>query len=140
MGSKSINHAAAWVSAIVFFLWGYVWFNLLFKAQTQAMMTQMGSAMNPTTPIPYVVGFLMALVLGYGSAIALADSDNPTAAHGISFGLFMGVVFYASVTLTSTLFSGRPLSGWWLNIGWALIGFALVGAIVGGWRKRPAQG
>ena len=85
-----------------------------------------------------VMSFLMALVLGYGSAIALADSDNPTASHGISFGLFMGIVFYASVTLTTTLFSGRPLGGWLLNIGWALIGFAMVGAIVGGWRKRAA--
>ncbi len=138
MTSKSINHAAAWVGAIVFFLWGWVWFSLLFKAQTMAMMSQLGTANSPASPVPYVVGFLMALILGYGAATALADSDNPTAAHGVSFGLFMGVVFYASVTLTTTLFSGQPLGGWLLNVGWALTGFAFVGAIVGGWRKRAA--
>ena len=135
MPAKSINHAAAWVGAIVFFLWGYIWFGVLFKAQAAAMMAQMGTA-PPSGATPYIVGFLMALVLGYGTAIALADSSTPTAAHGISFGLFMGVVFYASVTLTSSIFSGRSLSVWLLDIGWALIGFALVGAIVGGWRKR----
>ena len=138
MASKSINHAAAWVGAIVFFVWGYIWFGVLFKAQAAAMMAQNGAAVNPAGATPYIVGFLMALVLGYGTAIALADSGTPTAGHGISFGLFMGIVFYASVTLTSTLFAGRPLSGWLLNVGWALIGFALVGAIVGGWRKRAA--
>lgn len=140
MPTKSINHLAVWVSAIVFFLWGYVWFNVLFKNQAMALMAANpeGGSMNPTSPVPYIVGFLMALVLGYGTAIALADSTTPTAAHGISFGLFMGVVFYASVTLTSTLFSGRPLSVWLLGVGWALIGFAIVGAIVGGWRSKAA--
>lgn len=137
MAGKSINHAAAWVGGIVFFLWGYVWFGVLFKAQTAALLMSANSPSSPSAT-PYIVGFLMALVLGYGTAIALADSDHPTAAHGISFGLFMGVVFYASVRLTQTLFGGFPLSSWLLEIGWALIGFALVGAIVGGWRKQSA--
>lgn len=139
MPTKSINHLAAIVSAIVFFMWGYVWFAVLFKNQVTALMTQAGmtpSQMNSNSPVPYIVGFLMALVLGYGTAIALADSDQPGAGHGISFGLFMGVVFYASTTLTSTLFSGRPIGLWLLNAGWALIGFMLVGAIVGGWRSK----
>ncbi|MBV8163930.1 MAG: DUF1761 domain-containing protein [Candidatus Eremiobacteraeota bacterium] len=135
MASK-INHAAVWVAAIAFFFWGYVWFSVLFKAQTMAMLAASGSSMTPSGPTPYIVGFLMALVLGYGTAVALADSSTPTAAHGISFGLFMGIVFYASVTLTSTLFAGRELGSWLLNVGWALIGFAIVGAIVGGWRKK----
>ena len=141
MPAKSINHLAAIVGAIVFFLWGYVWYAVLFKNQAMALMTQAGmtpSQMNPNSPTPYIVGFLMALVLGYGTAIALADSDRPGAGHGVSFGLFMGVVFYASTTLTSTLFSGRPLGLWLLNVGWALIGFMLVGAIVGGWRSKAA--
>lgn len=133
MPSKSINHLAVWVAAIVFFLWGYVWYNVLFKAATEAMM--MGSA-APTGPTPYIIGFLMALVLGYGTAIALSKGETPSAAHGISFGLFMGVIFYASVTLTQTMFGGRPITGWLLEIGWALIGFALVGAIVGGWQRK----
>ena len=136
MPSKSINHLAVWVAAIVFFVWGYVWFGVIFKAQTTAMLTAGGAPLTPAGPVAYIVGFLMALVLGYGSAIALADSSTPTAAHGVSFGIFMGIVFYASVTLTSTLFANLPLSGWLLNVGWALIGFAIVGAIVGGWRKK----
>lgn len=139
MPTKSINHLAVWVSAIVFFLWGYIWFSVLFKNQTIALLglgSTQGASMNPTSPMPYIVGFLMALVLAYGSAIALADSEHPSAGHGISFGLFMGVVFYASTTLTSTLFSMRPIGLWLLNVGWALIGFALVGAIIGGWRSK----
>lgn len=138
MPSKSINHAAAWVGAIAFFVWGYVWHAVLFKSQYTAFMSQMCGQMNPTTPLPYIVGFLMALVIGYGSAIALADSEHPTASHGISFGLFMGVVFFASITLTQTLFRGQPITLWLLDAGFALIGFAIVGAIVGGWKRRAA--
>lgn len=138
MPSKDINHAAAWVGAIVFFLWGYVWHVVLFKSQYTAFLSQMGGQMNPTTPMPYIVGFLMALVIGYGTAIALADGGTPTAQHGISFGLFMGIVFFVSLTLTQTLFRGQSLALWGLEAGFALIGFALVGAIVGGWKRRAA--
>ncbi len=138
MPSKGINHLAVWVSAIVFFLWGYVWYSVLFKNLVTALMAQMNTQMSPTSPVPYIVGFLMALVLAYGTAIALADSQNHTAAHGISFGFFMGVIFYAGPRLTQTLFSGTSLSGWLMDIGWALIGFAIVGAIVGGWPRRAA--
>jgi hypothetical protein len=133
MPSRSINHLAVWIAAIVFFVWGYVWYNVLFKSATEAMM--MGRT-APAGPTPYIIGFLMALVLGYGTAIALSKGDAPSAGHGISFGIFMGVVFYASVTLTQTMFGGWPITSWLLEIGWALIGFALVGAIVGGWPRR----
>lgn len=138
MPTKSINHLAVWVSAIVFFFWGYVWYNILFKNQVTSMMAQMNAQVNPSSPVPYIVGFLMALVLGYGTAIALADSQNHTASHGISFALFMGVIFYAGPRLTQTLFGGQPIAAWLIDIGWALIGFALVGAIVGGWKARAA--
>ena len=138
MPSKSINHAAAWVGAIVFFIWGYIWYGVLFKSQVAQFMAMTNFHADPSDIKPYIVGFIMALVLGYGTAIALADSGTPTAQHGISFGLFMGAVFYGSVTLTQALFSGRPLFSWLIDLGWALIGFALVGAIVGGWKKRAA--
>jgi hypothetical protein len=135
MPSKNINHAAAWVGAIAFFVWGYLWHAVLFKNQ---YMTFMSQNMTPTSPMPYIVAFIVAVVIGYGSAIALADSEHPTASHGISFGLFMGVVFYAGITLTQSLFRGEPLGLWLLDAGFALIGFALVGAIVGGWKRRAA--
>jgi hypothetical protein len=137
MPSKSINHLAVWLSAIVFFVWGYLWYGIIFKSQIAAIMQQMGST-SPSGAVPYVIGFLMALVIGYGTAIALADSSKPSAAHGISFGLFMGVIFFAAPTLTQNQFGGHPITWWLLDLGWALIGFALVGAIVGGWRSKTA--
>jgi len=138
MGRKGINHAAAWVGAIVFYLWGYLWFGVIFKSATAAAMSQFGPITNPVTTGTYILAFIMALILGYGTANALADSSTPTVAHGISFGVFMGVVFYGSVTFTTALFAGRGMGLWYLDIGWALIGFAIVGAIVGGWRSRAA--
>ncbi|HXW52254.1 MAG TPA: DUF1761 domain-containing protein [Candidatus Acidoferrales bacterium] len=132
MPSKSINHLAAWIGAIAFFIWGYLWHGVFFKAQTDAMMV----TNTPPGPEQYIVGFLMSLVVGYGIAIALSKSDTPTVASGISFGIFMGIVFYCTVTLTATLFLNRPISFWLIQAGYALSGFAIVGAIVGGWARR----
>ena len=138
MPAKNINHLAVWVGAIVFFFWGYVFWGLIFKAQALAMAAQTNAPTTPLAPLTYVGMFVMALILGYGTAIALSDSSKPGASHGISFGLFMGVVFFASTRLTQTLAQQHPLSWWVLEVCWALIGFALVGAIVGGWSRKAA--
>jgi hypothetical protein len=132
MPSKSINHLAVWVAAIVFFAWGYLWHGVFFKNATDAAMVP---GATPGT-VAYIIGFLSALVVSYGTATALTKSDTPSAAHGISFGIFMGIVFFCTVTLTASVFLGRPLSFWLLQAGYALSGFAIVGAIVGGWRGR----
>jgi hypothetical protein len=135
MPAKSINHLAVWLSAIVFYVWSYLWYSIFFKNATIAAMTAMNS--QPVAgPVPYIVGALMALVIGYGTAIALADSEHHTASHGLSFGIFMGIIFYAAPTLTQNQFGGHPITWWLLDAGWAVSGFAIVGAIVGGWKAR----
>lgn len=137
MPLNRINHAAAFVAAIVFYLWGWLWYTI-FGNQWLALIGKTRETLNPTGPVPYVIGFLMALLLAYGASIALSHDDERTVAHGAQFGLFMGLVFFASTLLTEYLFEGRPLGLWLLNAAYPLIGFMLVGAIIGGWKKRTA--
>ena len=132
-----INHLAVIVAAIAYFVWQGIWYTVLGN-QWLALVgrTTAGGGAPAATATPYIVGFIMALILAYVAAIALADSSQPTAAHGVQFALFMGIGIFATILLTEYVFEQRPLGLWLMNAAIPVTGFAIVGAIVGGWRSR----
>ena len=129
-----INHLAVIVAAIAYFVWQGIWYTV-FGNQWLALVGWTGRQMQPS-PVPYIVGFIVALILAYVTAIALAGSSQPTAAHGAQFALFMGIGIFATILLTQYVFEQRPLGLWLMNAAIPVTGFAIVGAIVGGWRSR----
>jgi hypothetical protein len=97
----------------------------------------MAANLNPKDPIPYIVSFVMAMLLSFGVAVALSHDDNRTAKHGIEFGVFFGLLFFATTTLTATLYEGHPISLWLINAGYLVIGLVILGALHGAWKKAP---
>ena len=134
--SDRVNHVAAWVAAIVYFLFGYVWYSLLFG---NMVMQFVGNSMAPLSPSLLVESFVLGLILSYAAAIALTRRpEDQTVQQGISFAVFMSIAIFGTQTLNSTLFQGVPIQLWLINAGYVVIGFAIIGAIVGGWKKRTA--
>jgi hypothetical protein len=129
-----VNHLAVWVAAIVYFLFGYLWYGLLFGGLWTSLM---GKSAPPSSPVLYLCSFVLGLVLAYATAVALSrHPEDLTLAQGVSFALFMGIALFATQTLTQALYEGKPIALWLIDTGFVLIGFAIIGAIVGGWKKR----
>ena len=126
-----LNHVAVLVAAVVFFLWGWIWYTI-FGGPWAAYV---GPTKPAVGPIVYVVSFLCGLVLAYVTAIALKDSDNPNMVrHGIEFGLFFGIGIWAVLLLNLSLYHGWPLGLWAIDAFYPAIGMAIMGAIIGRWR------
>jgi|SRR5579872_2736289 len=129
---ERINHLAVWVAAIVYFLWGWLWFTVFGKPWT-AMVA------NPAPPSAglYATSFILGLILAYGTAMALTRRpEDQTVQQGISFAIFMGIILFATQSLNGYLYEGRPIALWLIDAGYVIIGFAIIGAIVGGWKKH----
>ncbi|MBV8602504.1 MAG: DUF1761 family protein [Candidatus Eremiobacteraeota bacterium] len=127
-----LNHVAVVVAAVVFFLWGWIWFTIF----GGAWMAYVGKTTSGLGPLVFVVSFLCGWVVAYVTAIALADSENPNMVrHGIEFGLFFGIGIWAVLLLNAALYLGWPLGLWALEAFYPAIGMAMMGAIIGGWRK-----
>jgi len=131
-----INWLAVIVGGIIYYGWGALWFGI-FGKQWVASIGPMAANLNPKDPIPYVVSFVMAMLLSFGVAVALSHDDNRTAKHGIEFGVFFGLFFFATTMLTGTLYEGHPLSLWLIDAGYIVIGLVILGALHGAWRKGP---
>jgi hypothetical protein len=133
-----VNHLAAWVAAIVYFIFGGIWYTLAgpawlaFLGKTRADL--------PSGAMLYVGSFVLGLILAYATAIALTrHPEDQTVAQGVSFALFMGIALYATQTLNHAIYEGRPFGLWLINTAYTVIGFAMIGAIVGGWKRTAAS-
>jgi Protein of unknown function (DUF1761) len=136
MPIQNVNHRAAIVAAVAYWLWGALWFTVFGKQWID--LTHRSDA-NAADPVPYVVSILMAFVLSYGTAIALSHDADRTALGGVQFGVFVGLLFLASTQLTTSVYEGRPLALWVLDGGYEVLGLALVGAIIGAWKKKSVK-
>ncbi len=129
-----INHLAVIVAAIVYWVFGALWYGLIFKS---AWASLTGIPMGGTASNAMLASIVMALVLAYTAGIALAGTAHPQPArHGVEFGLFMGVGIFASQTLMDFMYEGRPIALWAIDSGYVVIGLAIIGAIVGAWQKK----
>lgn len=135
--SARINHLAVVVAAVVFFLFGWLWYSILFGNMYAALMG--AKAAGPMPSVSVLIGtFLIGWFIAYIIAVALGKGGENTAADGIKFGLFMSIGLVASTMLIGAINGGMPLGVWLINSGWAVIGIAIMSAIIGGWKSRVA--
>lgn len=135
--NSRINHLVVFVSAIAFFLLGFVWYDALFGRLWMSLTGHVAaSAGNMTTML--VGSFILGWALAYVTAIALADTSNPSPArHGIEFGVFMGLGVFGTMLGVQYIYEGRNFELWEINVGYVVVGMAIMGAIIGAWRKSP---
>lgn len=136
--SSRINHLAVFVSAIAFFILGWIWYDLLFG---RVWMTLTGHVATSTgNMIPMFIGsFILGWVLAYVIAVALSETTNPNPArHGVEFGVFMGLGIFGTMLGLEYIYEGRTFALWVINAGYVVVGMAIMGAIIGAWRAKAA--
>jgi hypothetical protein len=135
MPVNRINWLAVIVGGIIYFMWGWLWYGVLFQKQWTALHPNLPMTASPT---PFIVSIVMAFVLSFGVAVALSHDDNRTARHGIEFGVFFGLLFLASTMLTGYMFADLPLALWAIDASYVVLGLTILGALHGAWKKSPA--
>lgn len=132
---ERINHLAVLVATIVIYLFGWLWYSVLFA---KMWMTYAGVGSMSPSPTILIGTFVLGWVLAYFAAMAVSKAPNPnmTAQDGIFFGLFTGFGFFAVPLLMDYISEGRAVGLWAINAGFIVISLIIIGAIVTGWKKR----
>jgi hypothetical protein len=135
-----VNWTAIVVSAIVFFIFGALWYDLLFRTLWHAEV----ASVSPQAPMaggtwyPFVVSLLMAFCLAYGLARMLAWRGQMNPFRGALIGFSMGLLIFGSMTWMTYAFSGWGATLGFINVGYVAVGMAIQGAILGAWRVKDA--
>jgi hypothetical protein len=133
------NYAAVFIAAIAYWLLGAVWYGVLFSKPWMAlenMSIEQAKSMNPV--LPYVITFVLNLLIAYSLAQICIWRNANTAGRGASVGVLLWVGFIGPITFTTYMYEMRPKELFAINEFFPLAGLVLMGAIIGAWTKKSA--
>lgn len=135
-----VNYVAVVVAAVLYWLLGAVWFALLFGKQWMTLEhiteEQARGMANPW--LPYVVSFLLNVLIAFVLAQLIAWRNATTAARGAALGIFVWIGFVGPITYTTYMYEMRPNALFAINQFYPLVGLCLMGALLGAWTKKSA--
>jgi hypothetical protein len=133
------NYAAVFIAAIAYWLLGAVWYGVLFSKPWMAlenMSIEQAKSMNPV--LPYVITFVLNLLIAYSLAQICIWRNANTAGRGASVGVLLWIGFVGPITYTTYMYEMRPKELFAINEFFPLAGLVLMGAIIGAWTKKSA--
>jgi len=136
------NYLAVAVAAIAYWVLGAVWFGVLFTKpwmQLENIPTEQVAAMKgAAAAFPYIMSFVLNLIIAFVLAQLCAWRNATTAARGASLGVLLWIGIVGPITYTTNMYEMRPLNLFLINEGYVMVGLFLMGAILGAWTKKSA--
>jgi hypothetical protein len=133
------NYPAVVVAAVVYWIMGALWFGVLFAKPWMAleqMTEEQARSANPV--LPYVVSFLLNLLIAYVLGQLCLWRNATTAARGAALGTLLWIGFVGPITYTTYMYELRPWQLFAINQFYPLAGLCVMGAILGAWTKKAA--
>ena len=133
------NYAAVFVSALAYWILGAVWYGFLFAKPWMAleqMTAEKAASMNPA--LPYIITFLLNLLIAFVLAQLCIWRSANTAARGAALGILLWIGFVGPITFTNYMYEMRPMQLFAINEFYSLVGLCLMGLILGAWTKKAA--
>ena len=135
------NYPAVVVCAIVYWLLGGLWYDLLFSKQWMAlehMSAAQASSTNSVWIWPFVLTFLLNLLIAFVLAQVCIWRNANTAPRGAAVGAILWLGIVGPIVYTTYMYEMRSVQLFAINEFYALVGLCLMGAILGAWKKKSA--
>ena len=133
------NYAAVFIAAIAYWLLGAVWYGVLFSKPWMALENismEQAKSMNPV--MPYVITFVLNLLIAYSLAQICIWRNANTIGRGASVGVLLWIGFVGPITFTTYMYEMRPKELFAINQFYPLAGMVMMGAIIGAWTKKAS--
>jgi hypothetical protein len=133
------NYLAVVVCAVMYWLLGGLWYDVLFSKQWMAlehMSEAQASSMNSVWIWPFILTFLLNLLIAFVLAQVCIWRNAKTAAHGAAIGIFLWLGIVGPIVYTTYMYEMRSKELFAINEFYPLAGLCLMGAILGAWTKK----
>lgn len=137
MKELKINHLAVWVSIVLQFVLGFLWYGPLFGEPWMKMVgLDMDTIMaNPAGAGPWITNIISAVVSVYVLAWLFTKLNTDTWVKGLWIGFLVGFSFVLLSTMTSNMFAKAPYGLAWITGGFTTVGLMVAGVVLGAWKK-----
>src|SRR6202790_3729658 len=128
------NYAAVFVSALAYWILGALWYAVLFNKLWMAleqMTAEKAASMNPV--LPYVITFVLNLLIAFVLAQLCLWRNANTAARGAAVGVLLWIGIVGPIVFTTYMYEMRSKELFAINEFFSLVGLCLMGVILGAW-------
>lgn len=122
------------VAAVAAYAFGSVWYMALAKpwmAASGVPVGEDGRPVNASDPKPFIVAFIMALLVAGMMRHIFIMAGIDSAGKGLITGLGLGLFVAAPWIVNNVMFSDRSKSLIWMDGGYAAGGCAVAGLVLG---------
>ncbi|HUA01229.1 MAG TPA: DUF1761 domain-containing protein [Candidatus Aquilonibacter sp.] len=130
------NYWAVLVCAIAYWLLGGLWYAALFKKPWLALENMTATQASMSSIAPYILTFLLNLVIAFVLAQVCIWRNANTAGRGAAIGVLLWLGIVGPITYTTYMYEMRPNALFAINEGYPLFGLCMMGAILGAWKKK----
>jgi hypothetical protein len=134
MTARRPNYLGIVAGSIVFWLFGWVWYGMIFGTAWMAAVGKTQEAAMAAGYTPMIVSFVAGLFIAYCFDNMLWHYERGDAMKGAQVGFLTGVCIAAAMLIIAYTYAGRPLALMLIDSGYAVIGFVITGAVVGALR------
>lgn len=121
------------VAGLAGWAFGALWYSVFAKqwiAASGVATDAGGKPANWTSPLPYMISILSAMIVAATMYYAFDMLDIVTVSKGFTSGLGIGACFAAPWLATNYGFAGRPFKLTMIDAGYATFGSAVIGAVI----------
>lgn len=129
-----LSYVHVMVVALIGFVFGSLWYTVLFGKAWAAEMKINPEAEKPSMAPMMIKGYLCTLVSTWGLALLLAAHGTTHALNGAAFGVAVGLLIVGARHLNHGVWDGSSCKLQSINLGHEVLLFAIQGAILGVWR------
>ncbi len=131
------NYPAVFIAALAYWVLGAAWYGIFFQKPWIALEhITIEQAQNVNPAIPYIVSFLLELLVAYSIAQLCIWRNADTASRGASIGVLVWIGFVGPISFMNYMFEMRSYTLFAINEFYPLAGLILMGAILGSWKKK----
>jgi hypothetical protein len=130
------NYWAVAVCAVVYWLLGAVWYDVLFSKPWMEYERFSEQQLGGFGPVwPYVVTLALNLVIAFALAQICIWRNANTAARGGAMGILLWLGIVGPISFTTYMYEMRPKGLFAINEFYPLVGLFVMGVILGSWKK-----
>lgn len=103
------NYPAVVVAAVAYWILGAIWYGILFNKPWMALENITIEQVKSASPvIPYIVSFLLEVLIAYSVAQLCIWRNANTAGRGASVGVLVWIGFVGPIAFLNYMFEMRP--------------------------------
>jgi hypothetical protein len=136
MNTLTINHAAVWVSVVVAFVLGFLWYDPIFGDSWMSMVGVTPEDADEAGAGVWITNTVSTAIQMYVLAWLFTKMNVDSGMQGAITGVIIAFALNLTAVMTTGMFAQEAYGLAWIEGGFYVVAWGIAGFIMGAWTKQ----